>query len=244
MRKAVKGMLIGGLVFLLAVTLLQAQGARPEPSDMAALLAEVKGLRAEINEAASGSMRMQLLVARLSLQEQRITALSITHDMASARKIGDRIAMLYEGKLIWVGPAKDVDNAGNPYVDQFVNWGVEQIRSDSPYDALVLPGGVILGRDGVAVTQWETAVTSSPWHRFQMPGYHLLRKNGEGGVSLINIGVGSSNAKNITDHLAVLRPHCWLMIGHCGGLRQSQRIGDYVLAHAYFRQDRILDGAF
>jgi AMP nucleosidase len=39
----------------------------------------------------------------------------------------------------------------------------------------------------------------------------------------------------------VLRPDCWLMIGHCGGLRQSQRIGDYVLAHAYLRQDRILD---
>jgi AMP nucleosidase len=130
------------------------------------------------------------------------------------------------------------------YVDQFVNWGVEQMRSkESPFDALILPGGVILGRDGIAIEESETAVTSSPWHRFQMPAYHLLRKDGEGGVSLVNIGVGSSNAKNITDHLAVLRPHCWLMIGHCGGLRQSQRIGDYVLAHAYFRQDRILDGA-
>jgi AMP nucleosidase len=129
------------------------------------------------------------------------------------------------------------------YVDQFVTWGVDQIRGSSPYDALVLPGGVTLGRQGIAVAEWERAVTSSPWHRFQMPAYHLLRKDGEGGVSLVNIGVGSSNAKNITDHLAVLRPHCWLMIGHCGGLRQSQRIGDYVLAHAYLRQDRILDGA-
>jgi AMP nucleosidase len=129
------------------------------------------------------------------------------------------------------------------YVDQFVNWGADQIRGEGPYDALVLPGGVILGRDGIAIEEWETAVTSSPWHRFQMPAYHLLRKDGEGGITLVNIGVGSSNAKNITDHLAVLRPHCWLMIGHCGGLRQSQRIGDYVLAHAYLRQDRILDGA-
>ena len=60
-------------------------------------------------------------------------------------------------------------------------------------------------------------------------------------MTLVNIGVGPSNAKNITDHLAVLRPHCWLMVGHCGGLRQSQRIGDYVLAHGYLRQDRILD---
>jgi len=86
-------------------------------------------------------------------------------------------------------------------------------------------------------------IAATPWHRYQMPGYHLTRGDGQGGVTLVNIGVGSSNAKNITDHLAVLRPHCWLMIGHCGGLRQSQRIGDYVLAHAYLRQDRILDGA-
>jgi AMP nucleosidase len=63
---------------------------------------------------------------------------------------------------------------------------------------------------------------------------------GRKGVTLVNIGVGLSNAKNITDHLAVLRPNCWLMVGHCGGLRQSQQIGDYVLAHGYLRQDRIL----
>ena len=81
---------------------------------------------------------------------------------------------------------------------------------------------------------------SAPWHRFQMPAYHLIRKDGDG-VTLVNIGVGPSNAKNITDHLAVLRPNCWLMVGHCGGLRQTQIIGDYVLAHAYLRQDRILD---
>ncbi len=48
------------------------------------------------------------------------TALSITHDMASARKIGDRIAMLYDGKIIWAGPADQVDDSGNAYVDQFV----------------------------------------------------------------------------------------------------------------------------
>ena len=128
------------------------------------------------------------------------------------------------------------------YVDQFVTWGIAQIRTGGRYKALALPGGTVIGKDGVAVDHSEEAITASPWHRFQMPAYHLLREGG-GGVSLVNIGVGSSNAKNITDHLAVLRPHCWLMIGHCGGLRQSQRIGDYVLAHAYFRQDRILDGA-
>ena len=73
-----------------------------------------------------------------------------------------------------------------------------------------------------------------------MPAYHLISENNQG-ITLVNIGVGPSNAKNITDHLAVLRPHCWLMIGHCGGLRQSQKIGDYVLAHAYMRRDGILD---
>ena len=74
-----------------------------------------------------------------------------------------------------------------------------------------------------------------------MPAYSLLRSDDRGGITIVNIGVGPSNAKNATDHLAVLRPHCWLMIGHCGGLRQSQAIGDYVLAHGYMRRDRILD---
>jgi AMP nucleosidase len=61
------------------------------------------------------------------------------------------------------------------------------------------------------------------------------------GITLVNIGVGPSNAKTITDHIAVLRPHCWLMVGHCGGLRHTQRLGDFVLAHAYVREDHVLD---
>jgi len=88
----------------------------------------------------------------------------------------------------------------------------------------------------------EARVAAVVWHRYQMPAYHLVRTRGNG-VSLVNIGVGPANAKTITDHIAVLRPHCWLMIGHCAGLRQSQRIGDYVLAHAYLREDHILDDA-
>jgi phospholipid/cholesterol/gamma-HCH transport system ATP-binding protein len=59
------------------------------------------------------------------VKQQGITALSITHDMHSARKIGDRICMLYEGKLIWNGSAKDVDNSGNAFVDQFVHGKAE-----------------------------------------------------------------------------------------------------------------------
>jgi AMP nucleosidase len=126
------------------------------------------------------------------------------------------------------------------YVDQFVGWALEQIAQGSEYYALHLPGGHTITA-AMSAEESEAALLASPWHRFQMPGYHLSRKDGKGGITLINIGVGPSNAKNITDHLAVLRPHCWLMIGHCGGLRHSQRIGDYVLAHGYLRQDRILD---
>jgi len=59
------------------------------------------------------------------VKDQGITALSITHDMASARKIGDRVAMLYHGKLIWNGSAGDVDSSGNDFVDQFVNGRAE-----------------------------------------------------------------------------------------------------------------------
>ena len=74
----------------------------------------------------------------------------------------------------------------------------------------------------------------------QMPAYHLAKPDGSG-ITMVNIGVGPSNAKTITDHIAVLRPHAWLMLGHCAGLRNSQQLGDYVLAHAYVREDHVLD---
>jgi AMP nucleosidase len=74
----------------------------------------------------------------------------------------------------------------------------------------------------------------------QMPAWHHVLP-GRAGLTMINIGVGPSNAKTITDHLAVLRPDLVLMIGHCGGLRNHQEIGDLVLATAYLRDDRVLD---
>lgn len=125
------------------------------------------------------------------------------------------------------------------YVDQFVQYGVEVLQTDSRFTRLVLPGNVILDRD-MSAEQMQVLIDTVVWHRYQMPAYHL-QSDDQDGVTLVNIGVGPSNAKNITDHLAVLRPHCWLMIGHCGGLRQTQTIGDYVLAHAYMRCDGILD---
>ena len=126
------------------------------------------------------------------------------------------------------------------YVDQFQAWAITQLEVDGPYEALYLPGGSVITR-GTSKAAALKVIEDCQWHKYQMPAYHLSRNDGAGGITLVNIGVGPSNAKNMTDHLAVLRPNCWLMIGHCGGLRQSQRIGDYVLAHAYLRQDRILD---
>ena len=74
----------------------------------------------------------------------------------------------------------------------------------------------------------------------QMPAFHhKLPKNT--GVTLINIGVGPSNAKTITDHVAVLRPDAMIMVGHCGGLRNHQDIGDFVLATGFMRADGVLD---
>ncbi|HEX6982311.1 MAG TPA: AMP nucleosidase [Balneolaceae bacterium] len=74
----------------------------------------------------------------------------------------------------------------------------------------------------------------------QMPAYHHKLDDNKG-VTLINIGVGPSNAKTITDHVAVLRPDAMIMVGHCGGLRNHQEIGDFVLATGFMRDDGVLD---
>jgi len=58
-------------------------------------------------------------------RELGATALSITHDLASARKIADRIAMLYNGRIIWAGTVASIDDSGNDYVDQFINGRAE-----------------------------------------------------------------------------------------------------------------------
>jgi AMP nucleosidase len=124
------------------------------------------------------------------------------------------------------------------YVDEFVRWAVDELKKpDSPFEALSAAGGVYVTRD---TPDAVLAVAEGGWRKHQMPAYHLIAPRGEG-ISLVNIGVGPSNAKTICDHLAVLRPEVWLMIGHCGGLRPSQTIGDYVLAHAYLRDDHVMD---
>ena len=64
------------------------------------------------------------LIAKIT-REMGATALSITHDMASARKISDRIAMLHGGKIVWAGPTADIDRSGNEFVDQFIHGRAE-----------------------------------------------------------------------------------------------------------------------
>ena len=123
------------------------------------------------------------------------------------------------------------------YVDEFVRWAAAGVANGPKGWALSCPGQV---RVEAGDKDAELKALGAPWRKYQMPAYHLTTPDNDG-VTLVNIGVGPSNAKTITDHLAVLRPHCWLMIGHCGGLRHTQRIGDYVLAHAYLRRDKILD---
>ena len=119
------------------------------------------------------------------------------------------------------------------YVDEFEAFARKALADPSSgYTSFVGPGNHMIERPDDA----SVPVAKTP----QMPAYHLKRPDGQG-ITLVNIGVGPSNAKTATDHIAVLRPHAWLMVGHCAGLRNSQRLGDYVLAHAYLRLDHVLD---
>lgn len=124
------------------------------------------------------------------------------------------------------------------YVDAFALMWRERMASGHPVgEAFVEPGNLVtrnarLGGSGPA--------GPPPARVPQMPAFHLVEPD-SGGITVINIGTGPSNARNITDHVAVLRPHAWLMLGHCAGLRNTQKLGDYVLAHGYVRDDHVLD---
>ena len=74
-----------------------------------------------------------------------------------------------------------------------------------------------------------------------MNALHIKNINSNFGFSVINIWVGPSNAKTITDHLAVLRPKLFVMIGHCGWLRNHQEIGDFVLADKFVTDASIIN---
>jgi AMP nucleosidase len=126
------------------------------------------------------------------------------------------------------------------YIDEFVRLGHQEMaKPDSDYVAFVEPGNVVTRRAGLKAQAGDDLGTMPP-RLPQMPAYHLMRAD-HSGITMVNIGVGPANAKTITDHIAVLRPHAWMMLGHCAGLRNSQQLGDYVLAHAYVREDHVLD---
>ena len=122
------------------------------------------------------------------------------------------------------------------YMDAFCQFARDKIaQADCDYEAFVEPGNLLTPRGNSA------PVSGKELERLpQMPAYHLKGPN-HSGITMVNIGVGPSNAKTITDHIAVLRPHAWLMLGHCAGLRNTQALGDYVLAHGYVREDHVLD---
>ncbi|GAP35818.1 AMP nucleosidase [Piscinibacter sakaiensis] len=127
------------------------------------------------------------------------------------------------------------------YIDEFIRLGHEAMAAGAPgdYAAFVEPGNVITRKDGEP-PQPGDELGAPPPRLPQMPAYHLVRGK-HAGITMVNIGVGPANAKTITDHIAVLRPHAWIMLGHCAGLRNSQALGDYVLAHGYVREDHVLD---
>jgi AMP nucleosidase len=134
------------------------------------------------------------------------------------------------------------------YIDEFLKLGhaimnravdPDLIADQDGYVAFVEPGNLVTRRVGQQVQPGD-ALGAPPPRMPQMPAYHLVREDGCG-ITMVNIGVGPANAKTITDHVAVLRPHAWLMLGHCAGLRNTQQLGDYVLAHGYVREDHVLD---
>ncbi|GAB3476308.1 AMP nucleosidase [Polaromonas eurypsychrophila] len=126
------------------------------------------------------------------------------------------------------------------YIDEFVRLGHEEMANPgSEYIAFAEPGNVVTRRAGLPPIAGDELGMAPP-RLPQMPAYHLMRAD-RSGITMVNIGVGPANAKNITDHIAVLRPHAWIMLGHCAGLRNSQQLGDYVLAHGYVREDHVLD---
>src|SRR5438094_2791421 len=129
------------------------------------------------------------------------------------------------------------------YMDEFVRIGHELMAPPSTdrdeYTCFIEPGDVIT-RPGGGVVERGDALRALPPRLPQMPAYHLVRED-RAGITMVNIGVGPANAKTITDHIAILRPHAWIMLGHCAGLRTTQQLGDYVLAHGYVREDHVLD---
>jgi AMP nucleosidase len=117
------------------------------------------------------------------------------------------------------------------YSDLFIKYAINEVDHGRA-DALLGPGIQYSIENGLT--------TNEKVFNPQMPAYHLIRA-GRNGITLINVNVGPSNIKTITDHIAVLRSHRWIMLGHCAGLRNDNKIGDYIIGHNYVRCDYVLD---
>lgn len=141
------------------------------------------------------------------------------------------------------------------HVGSFIDYAVELGRNngiDKYTGAAYLR---VIGPDGLsfALTELDedkAAQLKAAGSSAQMPAWHLVAQDSDTpggrsisghGISLVNIGVGPSNAKTITDCIAVLRPHCWIMVGHCAGLDARMDVGDLILPNSYLRKDGVLD---
>lgn len=115
----------------------------------------------------------------------------------------------------------------------------------SPWLALVGPGNCVETNENFSnlPDRFNVVSGSLPSRMPQMPAYHMIREDGFG-ITIVNIGVGPSNAKTMTDAIAVLRPQTFLMVGHCAGLNISQKIGDYVIPNGYIVDKSIMQDIF
>lgn len=117
------------------------------------------------------------------------------------------------------------------YIPAFIEYAKEQIKSGKAMD-LVGPDNLSYLNNKMETPQAWNDSFSLP----QMPAYHI-KKPGKKGITIINIGVGPSNAKTISDHLAVLRPRFCMMAGHCGSLKKEHEIGDYIIGKDHLMFD-------
>ncbi|MFK7839739.1 MAG: AMP nucleosidase [Bdellovibrionales bacterium] len=130
------------------------------------------------------------------------------------------------------------------YIDEFRAHAKEMVSPEGqslqdPYLAFVEPGNnVTTALDCQGHFDYVKGQTLG--RAPQMPAYHLIREDGSG-VSIVNIGVGPSNAKTMTDELAFLRSDAWMMVGHCAGLDNHMDIGDYIIPKGYVLRDGIMD---
>ncbi len=152
------------------------------------------------------------------------------HDPALGRAVDETTSDLRRKKLFLFGPER-------------MALSIDRLRHYTGTSASSFQRYVLLTNYSWHVEEFRAALpncTGPDSDGRQMPAWHH-ELPGRAGLTMVNIGVGPSNAKTITDHLAVLRPDLVLMIGHCGGLRNHQEIGDLVMATAFMRDDRVLD---